>query len=245
MAWYWSDAGKLKEGQPFHEEDSLGNHDYLSIKGSFVWERNVKPDYVWFNGTARQYKLGDSINSEPVQINTLYGSHNDNDSKIVPVKIHVGDQIYDKEHMILIQPRLYAEEKGDSAYWQDFDWDKSAAAGMHNAGLPYSGNYGFIKTEMYWPINHMVAPKEQALSCVECHTRENGRLANLTGFYVPGRDTNKTLDKWGFWLYVLTIAGVFGHAAIRIGLKIYKNNYSKQIIEYHGIDLLDDLDRKK
>lgn len=24
----------------------------MSIKGSFIWKRNVKPDYIWFNGTA-------------------------------------------------------------------------------------------------------------------------------------------------------------------------------------------------
>jgi len=49
---------------------------------------------------------------------------------------------------------------------------------------------------MYWPVNHMVSPKEQAVKCVECHTRENGRLANLTGFYIPGRDYNP----WVEWL---------------------------------------------
>lgn len=242
MAWNWSDAGKLKDGNPYFEEDSLGNHNYMSIKGSFKWERNVKPDYAWFNGTARQYKLGDSITSIPVQINTLFGSYEDKDSKIIPIKTHVGDQIYDTEYMRLIQPLLYAENEGDSAYWKDFDWQTAATAGMKNAGLPYSGKYDFIKTEMYWPINHMVAPKEQALSCVECHTRnDDGRLANLSGFYLPGRDSNEFLDKWGLWLFILTVAGVFGHALIRIGSNVYFNKYDKQVIDYQGKDLSDDL----
>ena len=65
MSWKWSDAGKLKDGKPYEEEDSLGNHNYMSIKGSFVWERNVKPDYIWFNGTADHYLLGDTIKSIP------------------------------------------------------------------------------------------------------------------------------------------------------------------------------------
>jgi hypothetical protein len=41
--------------------------------------------------------------------------------------------------------------------------------GSQATGLPYSGTYGFVATDMYWPITHMVAPKEQALQCTDCH----------------------------------------------------------------------------
>ena len=61
MSWKWSEAGRLKDGQPYHEEDEDGNHTYLSIKGEFKWSKNVKPDYVWFNGTADHYILGDTV----------------------------------------------------------------------------------------------------------------------------------------------------------------------------------------
>ncbi|KOH45723.1 cytochrome C [Sunxiuqinia dokdonensis] len=238
MAWHWSEAGKMKDGEPYHEEDSIGNHRYLSMKGSFKWEQNVKPDYVWFNGTADQYHLGDSITSVPVQINTLYGNYSDRNSKIIPVKIHVGDQIYDKEFKRLIQPKLYSENEGDSAFWKDFDWEKASIAGMHEVGLPFSGNYGFVETEMYWPVNHMVAPKEQALSCVECHSPD-GRLAGLEGFYMPGRDRNKTLDTAGTWLIVLALLAVVGHGLTRIISTIAKDKYEKQVIDYRQEDLTD------
>ena len=90
----------------------------------------------------------------------------------------------------------------------------------------------------------MVSPKEQALSCVDCHTRSNeGRLANLTGFYVPGRDQNKNLDLFGKWLVILTVMGVFGHAIIRVGSNIIQNKYDKQVIDYRPHDLADDLDK--
>lgn len=46
---------------------------------------------------------------------------------------------------------------------------------MKASGLPYSGKYGFAETIMYWPINHMVAPKEEALSCLDCHC-DKGRM---------------------------------------------------------------------
>jgi octaheme c-type cytochrome (tetrathionate reductase family) len=232
MSWKWSDAGKLKDGKPYEEEDSLGNHDYMSIKGSFKWKRNVTPDYVWFNGTAEQYLLGDTIQSVPVQMNTLNGSYSDHSSKIIPVKIHVGDQIYDKVYHRLVQPKLYGEAEGDSAYWKDFKWKEAVEAGMKKSGLPVSGQYGFVETEMYWPVNHMVSTKEKAVSCAECHTRENGRLAKLTDFYLPGRDRNKTLDRFGTVMFVLAVLAVFGHALMRILASIMKNKYEKQIINY-------------
>ena len=47
---------------------------------------------MWFNGTADHYLLGDTIQSIPVKMNTLNGSYTDRHSKIIPVKIHVGDQ---------------------------------------------------------------------------------------------------------------------------------------------------------
>lgn len=216
MEWKWSDAGKLKDGKPYQTDDEMGNHNYLSIKGSFKWEKNVKPDYIWFNGTADHYILGDTIRSVPVVINPLYGSHGDGESKIIPVKIHKGDQIYDKIYKMLIQPKLYGREKGDSAFWQDLDWNKAAAAGMNRVGLPYSGNYGFVETMMYWPVNHMVAPKERAVSCAECHTRDaDGRLAKLTGFYMPGRDYNKPLDLFGMIAFWSSIGAVLIHAVVR------------------------------
>jgi octaheme c-type cytochrome (tetrathionate reductase family) len=216
MAWYWSEAGKLNDGVPYHEEDALGNHSYMSIKGRFVWKDTVVPDYVWFNGTADHYLLGDTVTSVPLELNPLNGSHDDKDSKIIPVKIHKGDQIYDPNTKMLIQPKLYAEQKGDSAFWKDFNWDLASKAGMKRVGLPYSGEYEFIETAMYWPINHMVSPKEQTVSCAECHTRNEGRLAGLTGFYMPGRDRNKGVDFGGNLLLLLTLVGVSLHAIARI-----------------------------
>ncbi len=217
MEWDWSQAGKLKDGKPYFEEDSMGNHSYMSIKGRFRWEKNVKPEYVWFNGNAKHYLLGDTIDdTKVVVLNQLLGSHDDPESKIIPVKVHRGNQIYDKKYKILIQPKLWAPNKGDSAYWKDFDWNKAAAAGMKTIGLPYSGEYGFVKTAMYWPVNHMVSPKEKSLSCSACHNRTDSRLAALTDFYLPGRDGHDLLDQIGKITIFMAIIGVIIHGAARI-----------------------------
>jgi len=232
MSWKWSDAGRLIDGEPYQEFIGDSTIEYQSIKGTFIWAKNVQPDYIWFNGTADHYLLGDTIKSVPVQMNTLFGSHDGRESKIYPVKIHRGDQIFDKKYNILIQPKLFAENKGDSAYWKDFDWQTANAAGMRIVGLPYSGEYGFVETEMYWPVNHMVAPKDQSVGCAECHTRNNGRLASLSGFYLPGRDHNKYLDLFGTFLFLGSLAVVFLHGLIRVVLSIKRKKMEMQIIDY-------------
>ena len=68
---------------------------------------------------------------------------------------------------------------------------------------------------MLWPITHMVAPKEQALGCAECHSRD-GRLQAVSGVYLPGRDHNLLLDRVGFGLALLALLGVLGHGTLRI-----------------------------
>ena len=217
LEWDWSTAGKLKDGQPYEEDDSLGDHTYLSIKGSFVWGRNLKPDYVWFNGTAGHYLLGDTVtaSSEPVVLNTLNGSYADNESKIIPVKIHKAKQPYDPVTKMIIQPKLFADEKGEGAFWKDFDWKRASEVGMKEVNLPFSGNVSFINTEMYWPINHMVSSKDKAVKCVECHTRNNSRLANLRDFYMPARDYSKVVDNTGAGLIIIAIFGVAIHGVAR------------------------------
>lgn len=218
MFWDWSTAGKLRDGEPFSEEDSMGNHSYLSIKGSFVWEKNVQPDYIWFNGTASHYLKGDIVpdTNNVLMLNQLYGSYADAESKIIPVKIHLARQPYDPVNRILIQPKLYAEKKGEGAFWKDFDWQTASKIGMKESNLPFSGEVTFIKTGMYWPVNHMVATKDNTVQCNECHTRNNSRLAGLTDFYIPGRDYSDPVDFAGKWILILTILGIFIHATIRV-----------------------------
>jgi hypothetical protein len=103
----------------------------------------------------------------------------------------------------------------DTALWFNYDWDRALAAGTAAAGQPFSGRFGFVETEMLWPITHMVAPKKQALGCAECHSRD-GRLKAVSGVYLPGRDRNLLLDRAGFGLAGLTLLGVLGHGTLRI-----------------------------
>lgn len=214
--WDWSSAGGLDDmGLPYSEPDADGNHNYLSIKGNFVWDDHVVPEYSWFNGTADHYLSTDTIKEVPVKIIELFGAYDDPEAKIWPVKVHRGKQIYDTVNNTLVHLKLFAKEQGMGSFWKDFDWDTAAYLGMKYNERPYSGKWGFIESEAPWPINHMVSPKDKTVSCIECHSRD-GRLSELQDFYLPGRDYSNLVEQGGIGIILLSIIGVIGHGVIRI-----------------------------
>jgi hypothetical protein len=113
-------------------------------------------------------------------------------------------------------PKLFSPTPGEGAFWKDFNCLRALEVGMNEIGLPFSGELSFIKTKMYWPVNHMVAPKEKSVQCTECHTRTNSRIADVKGFYMPARDSNSVIETAGFGLIILTLIGVAVHGIIRI-----------------------------
>ncbi len=188
MWWDWSKAGKMKDGKPYNELGEYGKHTYDTKKGAFRWDKDVVPDYFWFNGTLEYVLLTSKIDpSKPVKLNQVVGSRDDPKSRIYPFKVHKGKLPYDKVNQTMAALHLLSPKEEDS-YWGSYDWQKAVSSGMRYAGLDYGGEYGFVETEYHFQITHMVAPKENRLSCKECHSRE-GRLADLAGFYMPSRET--------------------------------------------------------
>ncbi len=164
MWWDWSKAGDDTR------KDDI--HHYLKIKGEFRYEMHVTPEYYWFDGTADRYLAGDRIpDNGPVQINHPRGANRGPGAKIWPFKVHRAKQPYDTENRTLLAPIT----AGKGGFWHDFNWDQAFRLAVPYTGIPYSGHYGFVESEMYWPINHMVQPKEYALHCVDCHGAQ-GRL---------------------------------------------------------------------
>lgn len=217
MAWDWSTAGRLTpDGQPIQKKDEHGHVVYDSRKGDFVLGHNVVPELVWFNGKVTYTTQGDKIDpSSVVRINTFHGQPGEADARIWPVKRFTGKQPYDKVHRQLLVPHTATPD--DSAFWFNFDWSKALQAGAAATGQPYSGQHDFVRTEMLWPITHMVAPKAQAVSCVQCHQPPAGsRLVSLPGVYLPARDHHPWIDRLGWLAAAAALAGVLLHAAIRI-----------------------------
>lgn len=189
--WDWSMAGdKERKGV----KDKYGMPDYFWKKGEFEWKESKKPVYAWYDGYMERLLLGDRINPEakgftPEQrpdktfkqsmvvtdITRPVGSIADPTSKIYPFKVMDGIQPADAEHRYLLVPHLFPLAADDpTAYWKNRDWQKAFEDGMKAANLPYSGQYMWVRTNMYWGIHHEVTPKEMALSCVQCHEALQG-----------------------------------------------------------------------
>jgi len=220
VEWDWRTMGKLENGEGFKLKEYTqgdGQHraTYKSIKGNFTYAENIKPMYAWFDGTMNYTTIDTKFNPEkgPVEINSFSGSHDDPDSRIYPFKRMKTTQPYDKGNNTLVYMELWGNT--DTALWGNYDFGKAIKVGMEKFKLPYSGEWGFVETHSYWPINHMVAPKEDAMDCKECHSRQ-GRLKDIDGVYMPATGRSKWLDIIGFLVIFGTLAGVLGHGAIRV-----------------------------
>ena len=158
LTWDWSTSG----------QDLGDDHfTYLKIKGSFEYENNVEPTYIWFNGNLDyRYILGDKIDpTKPTMINLPSGNIKDPTAKIFPFKVHKAKQPYDMGYNTLLAPIT----AGPDGYWTTFDWDNAFKLTQDKLGFPYSGKFGFAETWMYWPTTHLVQPAENALQCADCH----------------------------------------------------------------------------
>lgn len=213
MYWDWSTAGKRDDnGKPIVEVKD-GRPAYDGMKGSFRWEKNVDPEYFWYNGKMSYLTLEDKIDpSSTVKITIPVGSSEDSNARIYPFKVHRGKQPYDSKNSTFVAPHLFG--KDDAAYWKTYDWLKASQAGMDYMGLPFSGQVGFVETEYLFQTTHMVAPKEKALSCAECHSKD-GRLKNIAGVYIPGRDDNSAVDFLGWAGIFAASVSAIGHGTVR------------------------------
>ena len=218
--WDWRTAGKTKDGMGYKEKNyTQGNGEhvatYKSIKGSFAYDENFAPHYGWFDGQMH-YTTIDTVfdpAAGAVAINAYQGAADDPGSRIWPFKRMHTIQPYDKGNNTLVYMHLWGED--DDAFWGTYDFGRAIAAGMAQYGIPYSGEYGFVETESYWPITHMVAPKEDAVACVSCH-QQDSRIQEIDGVYVPGRDRGDWLDTLGLAAVGLTLLGVLLHALLRL-----------------------------
>lgn len=219
--WDWSTAGRLDEqGEPVVRKED-GRVVYHGKKGSFEWAEDYAPTYRWFNGEVAYTLLGDTIDpAGEVPLNRPLGGPDEAGSKIWPFKVIRGRQPYDADNDRLVVPKLFGSEGEDAAYWRGYDWDRAIRAGMAEARAlgqteaAYSGDYGFVDTRMYWPVNHMVAPAEESVACGECHS-PGGRMAGVAGVYVPGEDGHPLIERIGWAAVGLTLLATLLHGGLR------------------------------
>lgn len=235
--WDWRTSGKVNAKGEGYQEDKYtqGNgthrHTYRSIKGDFTYAETwpgkgtLLPQYGWFDGQMNYTTIETKFDpaKQPIAINSYQGSYNDPKSRIWPFKRMHTWQPYDKGNNTLVYMHLWGDDK--DAYWGNYDFGRAIEVGMKKNNIPYSGQHGFIETTSFWPITHMVGPKDQALKCSECHAKQ-GRLASLTGFYMPGRDGFALLDIGGYLLLAGTFGGVFLHALLRALTRRFRKGHN-------------------
>jgi len=218
--WDWRTAGKTRDGEGYKEKNYTqgnGKHraTYKSIKGSFKYGENLVPHYNWFDGQMIYTTIDTQFDASNgfININTFNGSADDPDSRIWPFKRMHTVQPYDKVNNTLVYMHLWGND--ENAYWGNYDFAKAIETGMQKNDLPYSGEFDFVDTYSYWPITHMVAPSEDALSCDSCHT-DKGRLEGVEGVYIPGRNETPWLDKAMLMILAATLLGILAHALVRM-----------------------------
>jgi octaheme c-type cytochrome (tetrathionate reductase family) len=164
MVWDWSTAGQ--------DTTVKDPHYYLKEKGSFVYASRAVPEYYWYDGHVERYLKGDPVDPAGVlEMNRPLGNARAANAQIWPFKVHRGKQPYDLQFKHLLVPKTY----GKGGFWSDFDWKRALTLGSEAAEIPFSGEYGFVETRMYWPLSHMIPQASNALSCKDCHS-EGGRM---------------------------------------------------------------------
>jgi octaheme c-type cytochrome (tetrathionate reductase family) len=214
MSWDWSQSGRLKDGKPYKQKGAFGKHDYLTIKGQMTWDKNVTPEYHWFNGSIASLTAKDIIDpsQKTVRLSHPVGDRSDPNARIFPFKVHRGVQPYDKVNKTLLVPLL----SGPNGYWKTLDWEDALDRGSKSLGMTFSGEFDFVETTYVYPTTHMVAPKDNVVTCAECHTGNGSRMASLTGFYMPARDGAGLIDSLGWILVLGSLVGVVLHGLGRM-----------------------------
>jgi hypothetical protein len=167
MRWEWETAGqKLPVAN-----DQYGKPLYDNMKGTFEWGKAVRPEVAWFNGKWRRAFIGDSDTyvAEPVMLAEPVGSKADATAKLYPFKVMRGNQIADIGNQRIVTPHLFGTATGYYPFWGSWSWALAIAEGALATDTPYSGQFGFVETEMYMSLNHEVAPAGAALQCIDCH----------------------------------------------------------------------------
>lgn len=195
MHWDWSTAGDRTRTPTMQTFGDIERPAYDWMKGTFVWETNVRPAYAWYDGRASHLTTTDAFTqagteSDPVVIAAPLANFANMDAKIYPFKRMTGRQAADATGNFLIVPDLFgpgsfwgvlsqpANEGTDHSATADPEiWNTMLTTGARAAGqITPAEAYGvdrtwrFVDTVMWLGIEHEVAPKEDALFCTDCHT---------------------------------------------------------------------------
>lgn len=153
------------------------NAAQLSGQGGFIGEEikeaNVKPEYVWFDGTSYVYNIGETIRPDAQGIYHMAranGAPFDGNSSIVPIKRHFTTMPLHESGKMVPPAIVWMFMTGK--------FDVAIQKGMEEQGL--TGTYSLVEADAEMLITHGVDPKAKAPSCLECHDN-TGHTADGVG----------------------------------------------------------------
>ncbi|MBF0590312.1 MAG: tetrathionate reductase family octaheme c-type cytochrome [Magnetococcales bacterium] len=216
--WDWRTAGRERNSEDLlaPEENPPQRITHTRHHGTITWGKHLVPAYHWFNGRTDFTLITDKIDpKQPVSINTISGGPNDPKARIWPFKVMRVQMPYDPvNNNLVVNHAVPSSPTDQEAFDRSYDWKRAVRAGMKDQPIPYSGKVGFVQGRMFMPITHMVAPKNQALTCEACH-HPSGRLAGVSGIYLPGRDRFPLLKQIWTLMAVLVLCGILAHVLFR------------------------------
>ena len=172
--WYWEDAGQ--DIDPIPVDPDTGRPTYDKNKGTFVWENDVRPTLLYFDGKWDRMMINknDQYTDLPVVLAKPTADYTTPGAMIYPFKKMIGNQPADAGNETMLVPHLFGTKGGPNPYWGKFDWGLALQDGADYTGQTYTGAFEFVDTVMYLTVNHEIAPKAQALgmdgACGDCHT---------------------------------------------------------------------------
>ena len=125
---------------------------------------NVMPEYAFFNGLSYFYEFGQPAQvgeNGGVLMSGPLGDILDPDAKIYAFKYHLGKQPIDPLTEELLPLKI-------GRFFRTGDLASAVQLGVTAVGWDYNG-HDFVDTDRYMGLFHEVAPKENALSCTDCH----------------------------------------------------------------------------
>lgn len=162
---------------------------FCNGQGGFVGHEvkvtNVKPEYVWFDGTSYVYNVGETIKPNAQGIYNMARANGkvfDGKSKIVPIKRHGSNMPLHSSGKIVPPMIMWMFMTGD--------FDQAVKKGMEEQKL--TGSYTMVNADAEMLIAHGVEPKTSAPTCNVCH--------DYTGF-TPDGTKMLPFDKLGYHVW--------------------------------------------
>jgi len=150
---------------------SVYNKEADKYMADIKLEQNVKPVYVWFNGSTKEQLMKAPVEYLPdgtIGMMVPLGSRSDPQSKIFAMKLHRAKlPVLDGSNFLI---PIVVEE-----FFKNGEIDRAVRQAAEETYGVKDAHYQWKETTRYMGIFHEVQPASKALSCLECHSPK-GRL---------------------------------------------------------------------